>query len=42
MGHCTRKGIEEHKEAAYKAGEYFDEGEESIHKARYEVGGREL
>lgn len=33
MGHCTRKGIEEHKEAAYKAGEYFDEGEESIHKA---------
>ena len=30
---CTRKGIEEHKEAAYKAGEYFDEGEESIHKA---------
>ena len=33
MGHCTRRGIEEHKEAAYKAGEYFDEGEESIHKA---------
>lgn len=33
MGHCNRKDIEEHKKAANKAGEYFDEGEESIHKA---------
>lgn len=33
MGHYNRENIEKHKVAANKAGEYFDEGEESIQKA---------